>query len=125
MDQTKENIVRAATKLFAEKGFEYVTTREICRAAGVNGALVNYHFRSKEGLYRECLTRVFSRADGHSIVKLAEGVTDAVSWREALCKWITGFSVAMHATEGGLAATSRLYGCEIHRPSSMHEFIKS
>lgn len=124
MDQTKENIVKAATELFAEKGFEHVTTREICHAAGVNGALVNYHFQSKEGLYRECLARVFSRVDGHSIAQLAEEVTDAASWRAALRAWITRFSVAMHATKGGLAVTSRLYGREIHRPSSMHAFIR-
>ncbi len=125
MDRTRENILATATELFAEKGFEHVTTREICRAAGVNGALVNYHFRSKERLYQECLARVFRRNEGDSIVHLADKVTDAASWRAALREWILRFSAAMRATEGERAVVSRLYGREIHQPSSMHEYIKT
>lgn len=125
MDRTRENILAAATELFAEKGFEHVTTREICRAAGVNGALVNYHFRSKEGLYQECLVRVFRRNEGDSIAHLADKVTDSASWRTALREWILRFSAAMHATEGEQSVVSRLYGREIHHPSSMHEYIKT
>ena len=42
-------------RLFADRGFKAVTVREICGEAAANVAAVNYHYRDKEGLYREVL----------------------------------------------------------------------
>lgn len=49
---TKEKIISHAHKLFAEKGFNGVSIREISQAAQVNVAAINYHFINKENLYR-------------------------------------------------------------------------
>lgn len=46
----KANIRNAALRLFAERGHDAVTVREIAAAAGVSPALVLHHFGSKEGL---------------------------------------------------------------------------
>lgn len=46
----KRKLVEAAEKLFAEKGFEAVSVRDITQLAGTNVAAVNYHFGSREGL---------------------------------------------------------------------------
>ena len=46
----KANIRNAALRLFAERGHDAVTVREIAAAAGVSPALVVHHFSSKEGL---------------------------------------------------------------------------
>jgi len=48
---TEEKIKEAARKLFTQKGFAAVKTREIAAEAGINLALLNYYFRSKEKLF--------------------------------------------------------------------------
>lgn len=48
---TEEKIKEAARKIFMEKGFGSTRTREIAEAAGINSALLNYYFRSKEKLF--------------------------------------------------------------------------
>ncbi len=57
MSELKENIadkrgaiIKTATKLFGERGFEDVSTRDIAQIADVNIALISYYFKSKEGL---------------------------------------------------------------------------
>lgn len=49
----RERILLAAGREFAEKGYEAATVRDICLAAGVNGAAVNYYFGDKRRLYIE------------------------------------------------------------------------
>src|SRR5207247_5047290 len=53
--ETRERLLRAAERLFADRGFKDVTVRDICRAARANVAAVNYHFGDKLGLYREVM----------------------------------------------------------------------
>src|SRR5207247_7550083 len=53
--ETRERLLKAAERLFAERGFKKVTVRDICRAARANVEAVNYHFGDKDGLYREVL----------------------------------------------------------------------
>jgi AcrR family transcriptional regulator len=48
---TEEKIKQAARRLFTEKGFDAVRTRDIAEEAGINLALLNYYFRSKEKLF--------------------------------------------------------------------------
>jgi len=47
----RQQIVQVAQRLFARKGFQGTTTREIAQAAGVNEALLFRHFENKEALY--------------------------------------------------------------------------
>jgi len=47
----KEHILNVAEHIFAEVGFHGATTRAISRKAGVNMAMLNYYFGSKEGMY--------------------------------------------------------------------------
>ncbi len=50
-DGTASRIVSTATRLFAGKGYEGTSVKDICDAAGVNIAAIHYHFGSKENLY--------------------------------------------------------------------------
>ncbi|GAB2468698.1 TetR family transcriptional regulator [Hymenobacter qilianensis] len=49
---TEQKIKEAARKVFIVKGFDGTTTRDIAEVAGINQALTNYYFRSKEKLFR-------------------------------------------------------------------------
>ncbi|SQA78847.1 Rut operon repressor [Capnocytophaga ochracea] len=48
---TEERIKAAARKVFHQKGFAGTRTRDIAEEAGINHAMLNYYFRSKEKLF--------------------------------------------------------------------------
>jgi AcrR family transcriptional regulator len=51
ISSTEEKIKEAAKRVFITKGFSGCTSREIAKEAGMNVALVNYYFRSKNQLF--------------------------------------------------------------------------
>ncbi len=50
-DETRQRLIDAAGTVFAEKGYEAASVRDICNAASANLAAVNYHFGGKRELY--------------------------------------------------------------------------
>jgi AcrR family transcriptional regulator len=54
---TREKILDVAERLFGQQGFPCTSLRQITDEAGVNLAAVNYHFGSKEDLYKNVLIR--------------------------------------------------------------------
>lgn len=56
---TRERIMKAAERLFAERGYDGTSIRAIVARARVNQAAINYHFEGKDGLYREVLRTAF------------------------------------------------------------------
>jgi len=52
----KTHIIETAVELFAEKGFEGTSIRDLATKADVNVAMINYYFGSKEKLF-ECLVK--------------------------------------------------------------------
>ncbi|SEE29812.1 DNA-binding transcriptional regulator, AcrR family [Tenacibaculum sp. MAR_2010_89] len=50
MSIKKDNVIKVATKLFAEKGFENTSIANICSVANVSKGLVYHHFESKESI---------------------------------------------------------------------------
>ncbi|WP_337185554.1 TetR/AcrR family transcriptional regulator [Phenylobacterium sp.] len=54
----RERLVRTAFVLFAEKGFDSVTVRDLASASNVSVGLINHHFGSKDGL-REAVDEFF------------------------------------------------------------------
>ena len=52
---TRDRILKTAVRLFAEHGYEATSIRTLAAKARVNQAAINYHFKTKDGLYREIL----------------------------------------------------------------------
>lgn len=69
--QTRQRLVEAATRLFAEKGLHGVTSHDVARAAGVAAGTFYLHFRDKTDVYRHI---VF-----HAIEELVLRVQQAVA----------------------------------------------
>jgi AcrR family transcriptional regulator len=59
---TRQHLLEAAGRVFADVGFRAATVREICERAGANIAAVNYHFGDKEQLYRAVLQETYQSA---------------------------------------------------------------
>jgi TetR/AcrR family transcriptional regulator, regulator of cefoperazone and chloramphenicol sensitivity len=57
VSSTKEKIFFVAERLFAERGFGDVSSKEICKQANVNSAAINYYFGGKKALYEEVLAK--------------------------------------------------------------------
>lgn len=60
---TKDALLAAAIEVFADKGFDAATVRDICGQAQANVAAVNYHFGGKDPLYVAVLEEVFPKEE--------------------------------------------------------------
>lgn len=58
---SKEKILGAATKLFAQKGFNGVSVREICKKADANICMISYYFGGKQELYNAIIDNLIER----------------------------------------------------------------
>lgn len=67
---SKRKLVDAAEELFAEKGFESVSVRDITALAKTNVAAVNYYFGSREGLLTLVMTRYMTPVNEERIARL-------------------------------------------------------
>ena len=69
---TKQRILDAAERVFGTHGFDGTTLRSIVKDAGVNLALVNYHFGSKEKLYQAVVARMAQPIIEHQLAALKQ-----------------------------------------------------
>lgn len=58
ISKTEKKIFDMATELFAKKGFEGTSTRDICQAAGVNVSSISYYFGGKQELYQQIVDKI-------------------------------------------------------------------
>jgi len=89
MISKEENILFAAEKLFAEKGFEGTSTREIAKAANVNISMISYYFGSKEKLYEKLVE--YRMNEGQFFSKDILERTDINEW-EKIVKIVDQFA---------------------------------
>jgi TetR/AcrR family transcriptional regulator, regulator of cefoperazone and chloramphenicol sensitivity len=79
--KTRSKIIEAAGQLFKDRGFKGVTVREIAKNADVHLGALNYHFRSKDALYKEVLLAACEKS---SISEDEQNKLLAIEPREAL-----------------------------------------
>lgn len=94
---TKDALLAAAIEVFADKGFDSATVRDICSRANANVAAVNYHYGSKDGLYTAVLKEVFPRDDNWQIETTADGAPE-----EQLREFLTGLGAEIFQRHNGL-----------------------
>ena len=122
-ERTRGKILAAAEREFAEKGYELASVREISRRAGVNMALANRYFGSKEELYRIVARRLFGDL-GAPMAALAEKATDEASWRAAVREWVDDFLFMTLPTEPAQELCAALFRHEVTHPTKFHaEFL--
>jgi AcrR family transcriptional regulator len=66
-DPTREKLLDAAGRIFADRGYQAATVREICDAAGENVAAIHYHFGDKLGLYTQVVQQSMQAAEIEAI----------------------------------------------------------
>lgn len=83
--RTRGAILDAARELFAAKGFDRTSMREVARAAGVDAALIHHYFGTKSGLLVAALTPERDPAD------ILAGVAESTDVGVALVRRAIGF----------------------------------
>lgn len=113
-EQTRERLMHAALRLFAQHGFEKSSTREIAEAAGTNLAAIKYYFGDKAGLYRT----VFFEMQGKPEDEIERYADPSLSLAEALRGFYTGFVEPLR--EGDVAQQCvKLHAREILEPTGL------
>ena len=95
---TKERVLDAAQELFGRRGLEGTSLRAVTAAAGVNLAAVNYHFGSKEELFRAVIRRAMGPVTDEHRRRLEELGEDP-SVEELLDAFVTPFMLLVSAQD--------------------------
>lgn len=111
---TRAALIKAATAVFAEHGYEGGSVRLITQRALANQAAVNYHFGGKEGLYREVLLVATKTLEQNSFLSPEE--VDARSPEEALRLYLHQFLLPL-VKRDRVCSYLRIFAWESVRPS--------
>ena len=84
---TRSAVFAAAAELFSRRGYDGVTVDDIAAAAGVNKAMIYYHFTDKLGLYRAIVCEMLDEAGARVSAIVAEPVAPS----RKLERFIAGF----------------------------------
>lgn len=119
---TRERLIEAGMAVFAERGYEEASLREICSRAGANPAAVNYHFGDKQRFYAEVLNVCHEQA--RSKRRMPQLDDDPEHPEEVLRAWVQWF-VTLLLVEGSAGPLGRLMAREMADPSpALEELVK-
>jgi AcrR family transcriptional regulator len=114
---TRERILTAAERLFADRGYEATSVRAIVAKARVNQAAINYHFGGKDGLYREVLRTAFRALTEHQLSHAQE--TKAMPREKALGEFVRHQLWPLVARDE-LSRYIRIFNWEAVRPTAVY-----
>lgn len=92
-NNVEERLLDTAEQLFAQKGFDATSVRDITNHAGCNVAAVNYHFQSKQNLYNEVFRRRMTAIRDLRLAAI-QNVMSQTSPRQTLTDLIRAFATA-------------------------------
>jgi len=81
----RNSLISTATRLFAERGLNGVSIREISTAAGVSISMISYYFEGKEGLYSSVLQEQFSCFE--YMYRIKEKAAEPIDKIEEYIRW--------------------------------------
>ncbi len=113
-ETTRAALIKAATSVFAEYGFDGGSVRLITQRAMANQAAVNYHFGGKDGLYREVLNAATRAFEENAFVDSEE--LDALSPGDALRRYLHQFLLPL-VKRDRVSRYLRIFAWESVRPS--------
>ena len=123
LELSKDRLLLAAVEVFAEKGFQNATVREICSRVDANVAAVNYYYRSKENLYTEALMFAFRQAEKR--YPLSHAGSRAFTPQERLRQFVVVFLNRM-LDDSALGHHGKLIAHEIANPTkALDEIVDS
>ncbi len=122
-EETKNKLLEAACKVFAEKGYKNTKVADICNLAGANVASVNYYFGDKTTLYAEAWRYAY-----HKFACLPPAIPPEGTPEEQLRSLITTL-MENYLEKGGKGYFTRLYMMELANPTGLikdawHELIE-
>src|ERR1700735_795711 len=119
---TRQRILKAAERLFADRGYEETSIRAIVAKARVNQAAINYHFGGKDGLYREVLRTAFRALTKQQLAHAQE--MKGMSRENALGEFIR-HQLHPLAERDTLSRHLRIFNWEAVRPTVVYRKLMS
>jgi AcrR family transcriptional regulator len=121
-NSTRANLLSAAEQLFAERGVDGVSLREIARSAGAKNVIaVQYHFADRDGVLQSILDKHLPAVDArrHALLDAAESEPTLRALAGAL---VRPLGAKLADTDGG-PAFLRVYADLLNRPKPALEIV--
>jgi AcrR family transcriptional regulator len=92
----RTEMITAVTPLFAKKGLNGVSIRELAKASGSNSSMISYYFGGKTGLYEAVLKEVFA-----GMLKISGVAGGQITPLDKFREYVYQCGICFHTGDGG------------------------